>query len=159
MVKTMHRTSTVDDLATARNNLRLCEEFGGEHSATILAQLVDCSVAEALAQQETSAAGLRSFIHQREDAARRRGEQKSVVYCIEATGLAVIKIGWTVNLGYRLRALRCASPVELKLVGSFEGSRSDEQGLHRRFAGDRVRPGGEWFRASSELLTFIEGLS
>jgi len=155
----MHRTSTVDDLATAKNNLRLCEEFGGEHSATILAQLVDCSVAEARAQQETSAAGLRSFILQRENAARRRGEEKSVVYCIEASGLDVIKIGWTVNLNSRLRALQCASPVELAVVASFEGTRSDEQSLHRRFAGDRVRPGGEWFRASSELLAFIEGLT
>jgi hypothetical protein len=51
----------------------------------------------------------------------------------------------------RFNAIRDASPVEVELLGVIDGSRDDEQELHRRFAGSRLH--GEWFMATPELLS------
>lgn len=76
------------------------------------------------------------------------------VYFIEAIGLDLVKIGWTAGeVRTRLKALQCASPVELQVCGAMHGTLYQERGFHRRYRALRVR--GEWFRLSPELLTFI----
>lgn len=65
-----------------------------------------------------------------------------------------IKIGWSSrhpgSARGRLMDLQIASHLELNLIGAIVGTRSEEQSLHLRFAGHRLR--GEWFAAVPEIL-------
>lgn len=86
-------------------------------------------------------------------------EQQGWVYFIEAEGLNRIKIGWSRDADDRLATLATGSPVPLRIVARFPGSRGDEQRLHRRFAahlvGDGVRE--EWFTFASDIRAFLAG--
>jgi hypothetical protein len=62
-----------------------------------------------------------------------------------------VKIGITINLDMRLSALQM--PVELTLYALLDGGRREENELHARFAGYRLR--GEWFRKEGELAEWI----
>ena len=64
-----------------------------------------------------------------------------------------IKIGWARDVDARVDALQVASPVELRLLGTVEGSYDVERLMHSRFAHLRAR--GEWFRAEPDLLAYI----
>lgn len=64
---------------------------------------------------------------------------------------AHIKIGWTSNLGSRMRKY----PPNSVLLASHPGTRRDEAKLHRRFAADRTH-GREWYVPSVSLTHHIQ---
>lgn len=68
-----------------------------------------------------------------------------------------IKIGYTKqkNVYKRLKQIQTGSPDRLYLLGYFFGTMSDEKYLHKLFAKERIRDNGEWFRASNELIEYI----
>ncbi len=72
------------------------------------------------------------------------------VYFVEAEGK--IKIGHSVDVGERLRAIRTSHP-HATLLGTIPGSEPEERELHDRFAPERVA--GEWFSPSEALRAFI----
>lgn len=78
------------------------------------------------------------------------------VYFLQASRSGLIKIGHSSDVESRIASLRTGSPEPLVLLAVMAGGREVEQGLHARFAGARVR--GEWFRATGELVAFIEGV-
>lgn len=67
-----------------------------------------------------------------------------------------IKIGMSTNVDERLKALSTMCPTPLELLAVVEGAHAEESQLHRRFA--HLRLHGEWFRAETELLAFIDSL-
>jgi excisionase family DNA binding protein len=78
-----------------------------------------------------------------------------VVYFIEAPSAGLIKIGTTLFVAGRLKALRTGSPIPLRFLGCIEGDASEEQKLHARFA--EYREHGEWFQDVPKLRKFIAG--
>ncbi len=89
---------------------------------------------------------------------RRSGweEQPTTLYFIEAVGLNLIKIGHTTDIRERLSRLQMGCPVELRILFVIPGTANDETRLHFRFHELHAR--GEWFRAESALLDYIEEL-
>jgi hypothetical protein len=82
----------------------------------------------------------------------------SYVYFIRAGGDGPIKIGTTAGSPHgRLRAMQTANAETLVLLAAVPGDVGLERKLHERFAALRMR--GEWFRATPELLAFVEGAS
>lgn len=79
---------------------------------------------------------------------------RGYVYFVRSADNA-IKIGYSKNPPGRLAELQCSNPAELTLIGSFRGTRVDEQDLHTMFCHHRIR--GEWFHDDEELLDFIDG--
>ena len=79
-------------------------------------------------------------------------DREPVVYFI-STDDGLIKIGYTTNLGVRLRSLRTAHPKELQVRLVIPGSLDDEQEFHRRFAAFRV--GREWFKLAKPISDYI----
>ena len=65
-----------------------------------------------------------------------------------------IKIGYSKNPWARVRDMQTSNNKELRLLGSFRGTRADETKLHQQFSDINVR--GEWFKRTPELLDFIE---
>lgn len=70
----------------------------------------------------------------------------SRVYFIRAVGTELVKIGFSDEVGRRLRELQCASPHELAIEHLIIGTPAIEAELHRRLKrkGRHVR--GEWYR-------------
>lgn len=88
---------------------------------------------------------------------RREGARGGVVvYFVRDRQSDLIKIGSSCNERKRLRSLQTAHGGQLWLMATCPGGRAREYQLHCRFAASRVR--GEWFRASPDLLAFIEQL-
>lgn len=77
------------------------------------------------------------------------------VYFIKCGGY--VKIGWAVVPAKRLKELQTASPMVLELIHHMPGDLKKEHELHERFAHLRVRPNGEWFQLSEEIMNFIGG--
>lgn len=75
------------------------------------------------------------------------------IYFIQAEN-SLIKIGYSVNPGRRLRFFQIVSPVSLRMLGFYPGYLADEIALHGRFA--ELRHHGEWFRPSPELLKLAD---
>ena len=69
------------------------------------------------------------------------------VYFARAVGL--VKIGWAKNVQARLRELQTGCPVDLHLLATTPGERTDERSYHRRFCDFRAR--GEWFRGDDTI--------
>lgn len=65
-----------------------------------------------------------------------------------------IKIGTADNPWSRLGTLQTANPSPLKMLAIRPGGGEYEAGLHEAFGEDNVN--GEWFRATAELLAFID---
>lgn len=66
-----------------------------------------------------------------------------------------VKIGFTNRQpSERLSSLQTGTPYQLTLLATVSSNKFSEGELHQRFA--ELRHRGEWFIASSELLTFIE---
>jgi hypothetical protein len=86
----------------------------------------------------------------------KKREAAGVVYFIREKGTGCIKIGKTTDVRGRIKGLQTGSPQGLQLLAVVPGYTEVEERLHRRFAADRVS--GEWFRPSSELLAFIDGV-
>lgn len=68
-----------------------------------------------------------------------------------------IKIGYTVNVTLRLRDLRLANALPLKLWASIHGPTKLEREYHRRFAAHRLH--GEWFERHPDILAEIDRLN
>lgn len=75
-----------------------------------------------------------------------------VTYFVQREITGLVKIGNTLNMPTRLRALQCGSPDILRVLRTVRGNRESE--FHERFS--HLRMHGEWFKASSELLEFIK---
>lgn len=78
-----------------------------------------------------------------------------MIYFIQADGIGHIKIGFTDSddAVSRLATLQTGSPVPLRVLHTMPGTLEDEKNLHRRFSSASV--GGEWFKATTELLAMI----
>lgn len=76
-----------------------------------------------------------------------------VVYFVQHPEDGYIKIGYTINLQWRLAALQLEYGVKLKLLGVVDGGREEERHLHNLFRPDRRF--GEWHRPSDCLLDYI----
>jgi hypothetical protein len=68
---------------------------------------------------------------------------KPYVYLMVNTDTSLIKIGFSVNPGYRERTLHSQEP-SIHLIACWEGSERKEKELHLKYRDKRVR--GEWFR-------------
>jgi hypothetical protein len=80
-----------------------------------------------------------------------------VVYFIKAKTLNLIKIGTSRDAVARLSLLQVGSPDRLEIIKTIPGDQSRETALHEKFR--HLHSHGEWFRATDELLAFIEGAS
>lgn len=79
------------------------------------------------------------------------------IYFLRAGELPFIKIGWTGSgVEDRVTSLQIGSPLPLVAIGAFYGELHHEAVVHARFEGLRVRPRGEWFRESPELLALAK---
>jgi hypothetical protein len=83
------------------------------------------------------------------------GPVAGTVYFILSETSGLIKIGYTERpVTERLSALQISTPDRLEVIGRLSGNQALERELHSMFAGSRVS--GEWFKASSDLVSFIE---
>jgi hypothetical protein len=76
-----------------------------------------------------------------------------MIYFIQRPDGGRIKIGTTIRLSSRLKALCDEVGEDLLVLAVAEGGRDEEKGLHRRFADLRVI--GEWFEPGDDLVGFI----
>lgn len=74
------------------------------------------------------------------------------VYFIQGEGEGRIKIGWSVDPRRRLEVIQRFSPVALRLLGTFQGSRTDEARAQKLF--DHAHSHGEWFEPTAELVAY-----
>jgi hypothetical protein len=87
--------------------------------------------------------------------ARKRSAVGSVVYFVQESVSNAIKIGTSVNLDRRIRALKSYFPMgSLTVLATVPGGHGVESWMHSKFKDARIR--GEWFRPASELLTYVE---
>jgi hypothetical protein len=70
---------------------------------------------------------------------------------------APVKIGVSTTPAQRLGALRTSHHDDLFILAHGPGGRTEEQVLHRMFAGERLR--GEWFKRSGGIINLIDFLS
>jgi hypothetical protein len=76
-----------------------------------------------------------------------------VIYFVQTESGGPIKIGFAEDVGKRVADLQLAMPHRLVVLGVMDGTRSNEQELHRRLHHIRVR--GEWFQDCHELRRLI----
>ena len=67
-----------------------------------------------------------------------------------------VKIGRSSNPIARLSALQTAHPHPLRIIAKMAGGIEVERSLHRLFAASRIRPDGEWFNPTPDLVAFIK---
>ena len=86
-----------------------------------------------------------------------------MVYFIQAADnpQGDIRIGFSTDIDERLMRHQMSSPVELWCILLLDAPRSMETVIHRGFRKERRRRGkhrklSSWFRASSDLLQFVE---
>jgi len=84
----------------------------------------------------------------------RRKDAEGYIYFLLAEDTGLVKIGFTVDPGRRIRALQTSSPVKLTLLGKVPGDRWREERFHLVFRD--LREHGEWFRLEGKLKEFIE---
>lgn len=82
-----------------------------------------------------------------------RHVNKYRVYFVQESGMGAIKIGFTQDVGARVKDLAAATPHKLTTLVTIEGDHQVERAIHRRFSHARIR--GEWFRPVPELLAYI----
>lgn len=68
-----------------------------------------------------------------------------------------VKIGYSKNPMKRLKQLSTSSPVNLLLLGYFQGNMQDEKNTHLKFSKDKVNL--EWFNLSHDLLDYINDVN
>lgn len=85
-----------------------------------------------------------------------QGKHDPYVYFMQFGHGNPIKIGYSRNLGARLRLIQASHFEPLTMLVVKLGSRKDEMPLHDKFAKYQVR--GEWFSASDEVLAFAREL-
>lgn len=79
----------------------------------------------------------------------------SGVYFIQAGKSGPIKIGFSDDVSKRIASLQTGNADTLNLRLVVPGTMETEADLHRRFASARIRPSGEWFATTRELLEFM----
>jgi hypothetical protein len=72
------------------------------------------------------------------------------VYFIRAGENGPVKIGTAESVHGRLRELQCGNHLELTVLRTIEGGRSEESALHRRY--EHLRSRGEWFAFTPDML-------
>lgn len=77
----------------------------------------------------------------------------SFVYIVEAEN-GLVKIGVSTDPTRRAKDFYIHSPVLVRLVAFWPGSREDEQALHAQFSSCRNHC--EWFRSGGALTAFVE---
>lgn len=77
-----------------------------------------------------------------------------LIYVAECNGL--YKVGYSAKVTERMRSLQTANAHTVTLVGTIEGSLSDEAQWHWLLAKSRVR--GEWFRLTPDEVALILGM-
>ncbi len=78
-----------------------------------------------------------------------------MIYFIQCGGNdGPIKIGYSNNVDGRVEVLQVGCPYELKLLWKIQGTGEKEAEIQERFKDDKIR--GEWFKASKNLLAFID---
>ena len=75
------------------------------------------------------------------------------IYFIEAVGMNLVKIGYTINPPKRFMAMLTASPAPLSLLGCIAGGPQKEAKLHAQLAEHRLH--GEWFKMVPEVLSVV----
>lgn len=75
-------------------------------------------------------------------------------YFVRARGIGDIKIGKTKDIVGRMRQMFTFCSRGADLLACYPGNMAHETELHREFEQSRLC--GEWFRASSELLDYLE---
>ena len=78
----------------------------------------------------------------------------SGVYFVQEEYSNLVKIGHSLNIKRRIKNLQCACPGKLTLIHWFNGTRLDEQRMHKVFS--HLRERGEWFNLNNHLLDFIK---
>ncbi len=76
-----------------------------------------------------------------------------MIYFIQPVGGGKIKIGTTIRLSTRLKALAKKCGAELRVLAVVKGSYDVERSLHRKFS--HLKPVNEWFEPGDDLLGFI----
>lgn len=109
--------------------------------------------AERLKALEHIGAGVRPDLRPGRRQIRRKPRWGGRIYFVQAGDDGPIKIGWTMDVERRLLELQNGNHLELRLLGSCEGSEQMEAQLHRRFAMHRMRR--EWFSPAVELTRHI----
>lgn len=78
------------------------------------------------------------------------------VYFIRSEDTDLIKIGYTSELGKRVRAHLGSTPGRVTFLKAIYGDRKLERSLHAKFKHLKFK--NEWFRADKELLDYIDSL-
>lgn len=82
-------------------------------------------------------------------------KEPEYLYVIGEVGGLEVKLGKSVNPGYRLKQLQAGCPVKLVLWGFCkQGSPNTEQEVHKELK--QFRSHGEWFLLSEEVRGVIE---
>jgi hypothetical protein len=81
--------------------------------------------------------------------------ESAYVYVIGTPGLQAVKIGWTVNVSGRLKALQTGSPFPLMALWQhlLPDAPTVEANLHQQFRAYRVR--GEWFDLGPDAARIV----
>lgn len=80
-------------------------------------------------------------------------EHLSKIYFIEAVGLDLIKIGYTIDPVKRFMGMLTMCPVPLSLLGSIWGGPQRELVIHEQLAEHRTH--GEWFKKVPEVMAVV----
>lgn len=74
------------------------------------------------------------------------------VYVVGArVGAAVVKIGWTIDIGKRMCGLQTGSADRLAVLRLIDCEPAGERWMHARYK--HLRTNGEWFRSDPEMFT------
>ena len=75
------------------------------------------------------------------------------IYLVQPADGGLVKIGFAYNPAERLKALQIGSPVPLRIIATFPGTRALEQSIHRYLWTERSH--GEWFRPGCRFLDAV----
>lgn len=81
-------------------------------------------------------------------------EEVCRIYFIEAVGLDLIKIGYTIDPVKRFFSILTMSPAPLSLLGSIAGGPQREIQIHEQLEPHRIH--GEWFKKCPEVMALVE---
>lgn len=76
------------------------------------------------------------------------------IYFALAEELNLIKIGISRSPNTRRSSIKYAVPVELFIICTYPGTKTDESELHHKFWRDHYR--SEWFHYSDDIKRFVE---
>ncbi len=89
-----------------------------------------------------------------QQSAKADASQKRLIYFVQAGVGGPIKIGITSDLENRLAGLKTSCPYPLSVIGTVQGTRSDERLLHLCLTCSRMT--GEWFEPTPKVLALIK---